>query len=100
MQETEAGGLSPGGRFARMEGALDRIEAKLDAKADQTTVHDMGVRVALLEVLHSNREAVSAAQDKARDNQYRTIWTVVGFLTVVNIIMGTVISVVALNPFG
>lgn len=38
MNDVDTGALGPSGRFARMEAALDRIELKLDLKADVTRV--------------------------------------------------------------
>lgn len=43
------GGITPGGRFDRMEGSLTRIEAKLDSKVGQEEFRPVLRRVELLE---------------------------------------------------
>jgi hypothetical protein len=45
----ESGSISPAGRFARMEAALERIEHKLDLKADQAAVDALEARVLVIE---------------------------------------------------
>lgn len=59
--EHDAGALSSQGRFARMEAALDRIESKLDSKADLATVLALESRMRVLEDSGSPdaREALS-----------------------------------------
>jgi hypothetical protein len=53
MQEehmsTDGGSISPAGRFQRMEDALDRIETKLDAKADLLRLESLERHVADME---------------------------------------------------
>lgn len=48
---TDTGALGASGRFARMEAALDRIELKLDLKADVTLVQALELRLASTEAL-------------------------------------------------
>jgi hypothetical protein len=50
MNDVDTGALGPSGRFARMEAALDRIELKLDLKADMTRVVELEARHAALEL--------------------------------------------------
>jgi hypothetical protein len=45
----DTGALGPSGRFARMEAALDRIELKLDLKADNTRVMELEAKHNALE---------------------------------------------------
>lgn len=45
----DTGALGPSGRFARMEAALDRIESKLDLKADVSLVAALEARMVLFE---------------------------------------------------
>jgi hypothetical protein len=45
----EDGGISPGGRFQRMEDSLERIESKLDHKADRDDVQRLELRIVSLE---------------------------------------------------
>lgn len=60
---TEAGGLTPGGRFARMEASLARIEAKLDAKADRHDVErvEADIQAMKLRIATYDQILVSAA---------------------------------------
>lgn len=44
MSEIDTGSLGPSGRFARMEAALERIELKLDLKADLSRVTELEAR--------------------------------------------------------
>ena len=46
MAEEDTGALPASGRFERMERALERIETKLDAKADAEHVQQLEIRVA------------------------------------------------------
>jgi hypothetical protein len=57
----ESGGLPASGRFGRIEEALIRIEAKLDAKADTTRVDLLESRVLEMEK-HGSRDAQIALQ--------------------------------------
>lgn len=95
-----SGALSPSGRFARMEAALERIENKLDQKAEITEVAAIATRVFVLEIDRESRAAVSAANEKAAEARYRVVWLVVGFLTIINVALGIVLSLVAIGPFG
>lgn len=45
----ESGAISPAGRFARMEASLDRIESKLDSKADLAVLTALAARVQIIE---------------------------------------------------
>jgi hypothetical protein len=60
--EDDSGAISPSGRFARMEASLNRIEEKLDLKADQAALEALETRVALIETVGTPRvqEAVSS----------------------------------------
>ena len=49
MNDVDTGALGPSGRFARMEAALDRIELKLDLKADASRVTELEVKHVALE---------------------------------------------------
>lgn len=49
MNELDTGALGPSGRFARMEAALERIENKLDLKADVVRVVAVEARMTTLE---------------------------------------------------
>lgn len=51
MNDVDTGALGPSGRFARMEAALDRIELKLDLKADTSRVVELEVKQQALEQL-------------------------------------------------
>jgi len=44
MNDIDTGSLGPSGRFARMEAALERIELKLDLKADLSRVTELEAR--------------------------------------------------------
>lgn len=44
MNDIDTGSLGPSGRFARMEAALERIELKLDLKADLSRVTELEQR--------------------------------------------------------
>lgn len=44
MNDVDTGSLGPSGRFARMEAALERIELKLDLKADLSRVTELESR--------------------------------------------------------
>lgn len=92
----EQGTLSPAGRFARMEAALIRIEDKLDTKADENDLHVLVNRLVVLESERAMRDAVTIANDKANDARYRIVWTVVGFLTIINIALGAALAIGAL----
>lgn len=50
MTEQDTGALGPSGRFARMEGALERIESKLDQKVDVKDFARLEGRLGALEV--------------------------------------------------
>jgi len=94
--ETNTGALSAAGRFARMEAALDRIETKLDNKADESEMMIIAGRLIALETDKANREVLSVALKESSDNKYRMIWIVVGFLTIINIVLGGVLSFIAM----
>jgi hypothetical protein len=49
MTEVNDGSISPSGRFARMEASLDRIELKLDLKADNSKVLELEAKHNALE---------------------------------------------------
>lgn len=92
MNDVDTGALGPSGRFARIEAALDRIELKLDVKADVTTTAALEGRLAALELRDSNREAVITAQSTAVDNRFRWLASAVGSITA----LSAVASIVAL----
>lgn len=54
MSDVDTGALGASGRFARMEAALDRIELKLDLKADQTALAGLEAKHNALETLISD----------------------------------------------
>lgn len=62
--DMETGAISPAGRFARMEASLERIEAKLDAKADLAVHQALALRVEAIEATGSPdaREALAIAK--------------------------------------
>ena len=82
--EADSGALSPAGRFARMEAALERIESKLDSKADHRLLMDLEVRIGVLERTDSNEEAVAAAVARGADGRYRMLLWAVGVASLVN----------------
>jgi uncharacterized protein YdcH (DUF465 family) len=49
VNDVDTGAISPSGRFARMEAALDRIELKLDLKADTSRVVELEAKHNALE---------------------------------------------------
>ena len=68
----DSGTISPAGRFARMEASLDRIEAKLDSKADVADVVALTARVGVLEAVGSPEaqealKTVKAVQEHLND---------------------------------
>lgn len=54
MNDVDTGALGASGRFARMEAALDRIELKLDLKADVARVSELETRHVALEKLFND----------------------------------------------
>lgn len=54
MNDVDTGALGASGRFARMEAALDRIELKLDLKADVARVSELEGRHVALERMVSD----------------------------------------------
>lgn len=92
MNDVDTGALGPSGRFARIEAALDRIELKLDVKADVVTTAALEGRLAALELRDSNREAILTAQSTTVDKRFRWLAAGVG---VVSALSGAA-SVVAL----
>jgi len=98
--EDESGGISPSGRFARMEASLERIEQKLDAKADHVDLQGLSIRMADLETADIIRNATVQAQKEIADSRYRLMLAVVAFLTIINVSLGIVVSIGALFPRG
>jgi uncharacterized membrane protein YcjF (UPF0283 family) len=112
------GGLSAAGRFARMEAALERIEHKLDGKADTILVGRLDERLGILED-HGSREARDAltlassnqqriielekgdltskvsrdAQTKIADARYRSLLIAVAVVTIAGVVFNAVIIV-------
>lgn len=95
--EDESGSISPSGRFARMEASLERIESKLDAKADHIEVQEIDRRVTTLETTDITRTAVVTAQREAADARYRFMLAIVAFLTIINVGLGIVVSLSAIG---
>lgn len=69
MSEMEdTGSISPSGRFARMEAALDRIESKLDLKADLVRLEALETKQKLFED-HVN-DLISGRTMSAQSQEY------------------------------
>jgi outer membrane protein TolC len=90
--EDESGTISPSGRFGRMEASLERIESKLDSKADHVDVQEIEHRLSTLEVTDITRTAVVNAQREAADARYRFMLAIVAFLTIINVGLGIVVA--------
>lgn len=98
MTNGDSGAISPSGRFARMEASLERIETKLDAKADNLLVIDIDKRVTVLETVATIREAVSEEKAKSIETRYRLLMGIVAFLTIVNLALGGVVALASIFP--
>ena len=101
-EHDNSGGITPSGRFARIETTLQRIEDKLDGKAENAEIRILEVRVTSLERIDSNRVAAAeallaeklttaAAVKEVADMRYRTLGWVVGIVTTLNIVIGAVL---------
>lgn len=68
---TDGGSISPAGRFQRMEDALERIENKLDAKADLVRLEALERHISDLEtgrvMSPSNQQLMASFQNSLKD---------------------------------
>lgn len=98
-EHDDSGGITPSGRFARMESSLQRIEDKLDSKAEAAEIKVLEQRVTSLERIDSNRVAAAeallaeklttaAAVKEVADMRYRTLGWVVGIVSTLNVVGG------------
>jgi Pyruvate/2-oxoacid:ferredoxin oxidoreductase gamma subunit len=94
----DSGAISPSGRFARMEASLERIETKLDAKADNVEMQDLDKRLTTLEITDLTRTATMVAQKEAADSRYRSMLFIVAFLTIINVGLGIVVALSSILP--
>jgi len=88
----DTGALSSQGRFKRMEEALERIETKLDAKADSIIVVQLEARVLKLEQRNEIGDAVSAKTEKANDDRYRAILWMVALVTIAGVVFNAALA--------
>lgn len=122
--DTDAGALSSQGRFQRMEDALIRIEAKLDAKADAARLialedhvrdleagrivsplsqlylskfNDLEKAVETLDEKDKAREAVSADRERTSKERMRWISIAAGVATTINVVLAVVVTIGSLN---
>lgn len=72
-EEFENGTLSPKGRFERMENSLQRIEAKLDAKAEAAEFHVLEGQVQALQVLGSASAQEALRESRELDRRVRSL---------------------------
>lgn len=102
-EHDDSGSITPSGRFARMESSLQRIEDKLDTKAEHAEIKLLEQRVTSLERIDSNRVAAAeallteklttaAAVKEVADMRYRTLGWVVGTVTVLNVAIAGVLA--------
>jgi uncharacterized protein YdcH (DUF465 family) len=73
VNDVDTGAISPSGRFARMEAALERIELKLDLKADSSRVAELEAKHNALE--ESIRRMVSGETTSPMGQLYLTKFT-------------------------
>ena len=99
--EDAAGGISPAGRFSRMEAALERIEAKLDLTATHIELALLSTRVTVLEVVEQDRvskaeaikETVSVTANAVRmqaDARFRTTQVTLAIMSIIVMVLGSV----------
>lgn len=116
----DAGALSSQGRFQRMEEILNRIETKLDTKADVVRLQaledhvreleagrivsplsqmylgkfaDMEKAVELLEEREAARAAVAKARDESNNSRTRWIAAAASVAMIINVVMGAVVVI-------
>ena len=100
--------ITPGGRFARMELALSRIEDKLDTKADQAAHLILERQVQALERVDSNRVAAAealkvekdttaAALKEVGDVRYRTLMWIVAVVTVISLSLSALVAILSMS---